>query len=401
MSRERLQRIAVVGASAAGFSAVDTLRQEGYDGEIVVVGAEAHAAYERPPLSKSFLLEQGLEDAFASPGRDLLEALDVDLRLGTRAIALDDVSRTIRLSDGSIVPYDRAIIATGVRPRLISDLADRRHVYSLRTIEDAFRIRSALREARSVLIIGAGLLGLELAASCRKLDLQVTVVEAMLGALARHFGETVELWLCRYHREHGVNLVLGERLAELSDIRSGQRTARLSGGATVGADVVLVCIGSVPNTEWLADAGLDISDGVVCDAYCRASSNVFAAGDMASWHNGRFSQRMRTEHRQNATEQGMAAAANLLGANEAYSPIPYFWTDQYDLKVQVYGVKQPGSRLTVLSGKIEDMKFCGVFVHENTVTGVLGVNSAVQVRKLRGEIGKAAGLLPLNALEVS
>lgn len=300
-----MRRIAVVGASAAGLSAAETLRREGYDGTITVVGEEPEPPYDRPPLSKQVLAAEWELDRLALRTSADLAALDLDLRLGVAATGLELVSRTVELADGSVVPYDGLIIATGVRPRRLP--GEGAHV--LRTLDDALTLREQLSAGRRLVVVGAGFLGAEAAAVAWRLGVEVTLLEPAAVPMAHAVGAEVGRMLARVHVERGIDLRCGVTVTEVTE-----DGVRLADGEEIEADEVLVAIGSLPNTEWLEGSGLTVGDGLVCDQYCEAAKDVYAAGDVAHWYNPLFGTSMRIEHRTNAAEQGMAAARNLLAA---------------------------------------------------------------------------------------
>lgn len=371
-----MTRIVIVGASAAGLAAAETLRREGYDGTLTLVGDEPHPPYDRPPLSKQVLAGQWAPERLALRAPADLAALGLDLRLGTAATGVDPAARTVLLADnGSTgerdLSYDGLIIATGVRPRLLPGSGgDAAHV--LRTVEDALALRDRLRPGRHLVVVGAGFLGAEAAAVARGLGAEVTLLEPAPVPLAHAVGERIGDLLAGVHREHGVTLRTGVTVREVLD---GGRGVRLADGEEIPADDVLVAIGSRPNTEWLAGSGLPVDDGLLCDAYCAAAPGVYGAGDVARWHHPLFGTALRVEHRTHAAEQGMAAARNLLRpeGRRPFAPVPYFWSDQYDLKVQAYGHLRGHDELTVVAGDLAERRFLAVYRTGDHLTGALAV----------------------------
>jgi NADPH-dependent 2,4-dienoyl-CoA reductase/sulfur reductase-like enzyme len=371
-----VRRIVVVGASAAGLAAAETLRREGYAGTLTLIGDERRLPYDRPPLSKQFLTGQWDMGQLALRARADLDALGLDLRLGIAATGLDPAARSVQLADGSAVPYDALVIATGVRPRRLpgSDA----HV--LRTLDDALALRDRLGPGRRLVVVGAGFLGAEAAATAAALGSDVTLLEPAPVPLAHVVGPEVGRVLSRAHQERGVELRTGVTVAHVTD--SG---VLLGDGEVVEGDEVLVSVGSRPNTEWLAGSGLDVGDGVACDAYCEAAAGIYAAGDVARWYNPLFATSMRIEHRTNAAEQGMAAARNLLAAPEArkaFASVPYFWSDQYDMKIQAYGYLRGHDEVAVVEGDLDERRFVVAYRTGDRLTGVLGVG--VTPKALRG-----------------
>ncbi|WP_405995642.1 NAD(P)/FAD-dependent oxidoreductase [Streptomyces sp. NBC_00986] len=361
-----MTRIVVVGASAAGLAAAETLRREGYTGTLTLVGDEPHLPYDRPPLSKQVLAAEWEPDRIALRTPADLSGLDLDLRLGVAATALDVAAQEVWLADGAQVSYDGLIIATGVRPRRLP--GEGAHV--LRTLDDALTLRERLGPGRKLVVVGAGFLGAEAAAVAWRLGAEVTLLEPAPVPLAHAVGATVGQVLAQAHVDHGVNLRTGVSVTEVTD-----EGVRLRTGEEVEADEVLVAIGSLPNTEWLADSGLSVGDGVVCDEYCEAAKNVYAAGDVARWYNPLFGTSMRIEHRTNAAEQGMAAARNLLNsrARKAFSPVPYFWSDQYDMKIQAYGYLRGHDEVAVVDGDWGERRFVAAYRTGDRLTGALAV----------------------------
>ncbi|MFK0288409.1 NAD(P)/FAD-dependent oxidoreductase [Streptomyces sp. NPDC090499] len=378
-----MNRILVVGASAAGLAAVETLRREGYDGTLTLVGDEPRLPYDRPPLSKQVLSAEWAPERVSLRAPVELDALGLELRLGTAAVGLDVADRTVRLADGSELAYDGLILATGVRPRRLP--GEGAHV--LRTLDDALTLRERLGPGRRLVVVGAGFLGAEAAAVAWKLGARVTLLEPAPVPLAHAVGAEVGRVLSRAHLERGVDLRTGTGVTEVTE-----DGVRLADGEEIEADEVLVAIGSLPNTEWLADSGLAVGDGVVCDEYCEAAwgsprpeaGGVYAAGDVARWYNPLFGVSMRIEHRTNAAEQGMAAARNLLnpGARKAFAPVPYFWSDQYEMKIQAYGYLRGHEEVRVVEGELAEGRFVAAYRTGERLSGVLAVGVAPKV--LRG-----------------
>ena len=359
-------RIVVVGASVAGLAAAETLRREGYDGTLTLIGDEPHLPYDRPPLSKQLLTGQWQAERLTLRAPAAIDALHLDFRPNTPAAGLDLAARQVRLADGTRVPYDGLIIATGVRPRRLP--GDGAHV--LRTLDDALALREGLLPGRRLVVVGAGFLGAEAAAVARSRGCEVILLEPAPVPLAHAVGEQVGTMLTQAHLDHGVTLRCGVTVTEAS-----RQAVTLADGETVEGDQVLVAVGSVPNTEWLADSGLAVGDGVLCDEYCRAAPEVYAAGDVARWHNPLFGLPMRIEHRTNAAEQAMAAAHNLLRPENArpFAPVPYFWSDQYDLRIQAYGYLRGHDAVAVVDGNLEARRFVAAYGRADRLVGALAV----------------------------
>jgi NADPH-dependent 2,4-dienoyl-CoA reductase/sulfur reductase-like enzyme len=385
-----IRRVLVVGASAAGLAAAETLRREGYDGEITLLGDELHPPYDRPPLSKQILAGEWETDRLALRAEEQLAGLRLDLRLGAEATGLDLDAREVRLADGTSVGYDALVIATGVRPRRLP--GEGAHV--LRTLGDALALRENLGPGTRLVVVGAGFLGAEAAAVARGLGAEVTALEPAPVPLAHAVGAEVGAVLAQAHVDHGVDLRTG--VAVVSAERDG---VQLASGELIAADEVLVAIGAQPNTEWLEGSGLTIDNGVLCDQYCAAAPGVYAAGDVARWHNPLFDAEMRIEHRTNAAEQGMAAARNLLHPDSAkpFAPVPYFWSDQYDMKIQAYGYLRGHEEIAVVEGDYADRRFLVAYRSGDRVAGVLGVGiSPKLIRPWRQAIATRAPWSSVN-----
>ena len=359
-----MNRIVIVGASAAGLAAAETLRREGYPGTITLIGEELDAPYDRPPLSKQILAGDWEAERLALRSQDQIDGLNLDLRLGVVATGLDPDARLVHLADGQDISFDGLIIATGVRARRLPGSGG--HV--LRTLHDAVQLRKRLGPGRRLAVVGAGFLGAEAAAVARGLGCEVVLLEPAPVPLAHAVGEHVGRVLSDAHREHGVDLRTGVAVTAVTD--GGVLTAE---GTVIEADEVLVAIGSLPNTEWLAGSGLPIDDGLVCDQYSAAAPDIYGAGDVARWHNPLFGVSMRIEHRTNAAEQGMAAARNLLGAGRPFGPVPYFWSDQYEMKIHAYGYLRGHDTVEIAEGSLGERRFLATYRRQGRLVGALAV----------------------------
>jgi NADPH-dependent 2,4-dienoyl-CoA reductase/sulfur reductase-like enzyme len=384
-----VNRIVIVGASAAGLSAGEALRRKGYDGKLTLIGDEPHAPYDRPPLSKQILAGTWEPQRAALRSEEQLAGLDADVRLGRAATGLDVTNRQVRLSDGDRIGFDGLVIATGVTPRRLPhcDLAG---VYVLRTLDDALALRAALLAGPRVVVVGAGFLGTEVAAAARTMGLEVTLTAPQPVPVRRPFGDRIGALVAELHRDHGTRLRCGVPVRRLSGAGGRVTGMELADGMLLPADVVVMAVGSGPATGWLDGSGLRLEDGVVCDELCQAAPGIYAAGDVASWYNPRFGTRMRLEHRMNATEQAMAVAGNLLGDAIPFAPIPYFWTDQYDTKIQAYGFFSPGAEFRILHGDPADHCFTAAYAYNDKIVGVLGWNNPRETRRLRRLVAEQA-----------
>ncbi|WP_369029614.1 NAD(P)/FAD-dependent oxidoreductase [Streptomyces adonidis] len=368
-----LSNIVVVGGSVAGVQALETLRAAGYDGRLTLVGADPELPYNPTPLSKELLIGEMEEDEVRLISEDDLADLRVDLHLGTPANSLDPASRKLGVG-ASHLPYDGLIIATGsqaVRPRGWFGLDG---VHTLRTLDDARRIKEAMSTGSpSVVVVGAGFIGCEIAAAARHFGLDVTLVEAAPSALQRAVRPDLAEPVVRLHRANGVRVTCGVGVARLLGTDRVDKV-ELTDGTVLDADLVVVGIGAVPATGWLADSGLAVDDGVVTDATLRTSAaGVYAVGDAARWPRPGTDETIRVEHWTNAREQGRRAALNLLdpGAAEPYSGVPYVWSDQFGQRFQLAGTAR-AEHVHFLDGGPEEESYLAVLGDGDTVVGAVG-----------------------------
>ena len=365
----------VVGASLAGLRAAEELRRLGHDGPLLMIGAERHLPYDRPPLSKELLVGDW-EPEQTVLRRQGYDDLGLDWRLGRRAVALDARERVLELDDGERVHFDGLVIATGSTPRALPDQPEYEGIFMLRTLDDALALRAALERGPRVVVVGAGFIGAEVAAACRRRHLDVTVLEALPSPMVRGLGPRLGDALGALHRDHGVDLRVNAGVAGF-EADGGGRVARvlLSDGAAVDADVVVVGVGVVPATAWLEGSGLTIDNGVVCDETCLAAPGIVAAGDVARWPNRVFDgELMRLEHWTNAAEQGVVAAKRLLSTDEEaepFAPVPFVWSDQYEVKIQVAGHVRGDDDLEVVDGSIEERKFVAILGRGDRLVGAV------------------------------
>jgi NADPH-dependent 2,4-dienoyl-CoA reductase/sulfur reductase-like enzyme len=391
-----VERIVVVGASLAGVRAAEQLRRDGFDGSLTVLGAEPHLPYDRPPLSKQVLA--GSWDESKSRLR-VDPAVADSLRLGVRAADLDVAAHHVILDNGETLPYDGLVLATGATPRLIPGV-EMAGVHVLRSLDDCLALRAELEKGPRVVVIGAGFIGSEVAASCRARRLDTTVVEALDLPLLRVLGPQIGELCAAVHRDNGTALRLGVGVAGLEGGRRIQRV-RLADGTAVEADVVVVGIGVAPVTDWLEGSGLVLDNGVVCDAWCRAEGvpdgSVVAAGDIARWFHPGFGELMRVEHWTNAAEQGAYAARSLLGLvdeTEPFAPVPYFWSDQYDVKIQFVGRSDATDEVTLEEGSFEDRRFVVSYRRGDRLVGALSMNMPARIMAWRSRIAEETAQSP-------
>jgi NADPH-dependent 2,4-dienoyl-CoA reductase/sulfur reductase-like enzyme len=372
------ERVVVVGASLAGLRTAQALRSGGYEGALTLVGDEEHEPYDRPPLSKQVLAGEWDVDRIALREPGGYDALGIDLRLGRRAVDLDVAGRTVELHGGERLDWDALVVATGARPRVLPGTPDLEGVHLLRTVDDSLALRRALEDGPRVVVVGAGFIGAEVAAVARTRGLDVTVLEALPVPLSRGLGPEMGAACAAVHLDHGVDLRCGVGVAGFEG-HDRVEAVRLSDGAAVAADVVVVGVGVSPTTGWLEASGLELRDGVVCDQACRAvdASGVWAAGDVARWPNALFGEEMRVEHWTNAAEQGGAVAANLLAAPDAvqpFAPVPFVWSDQYDAKIQIVGRGRAGDEVRVVHGAVADRRFVALYRRDDRLVGAIGFN---------------------------
>ena len=361
----------IVGASLAGAKAAETLRAEGFDGEIVLLGTEQELPYERPPLSKGYLLGKAERDSIFVHPLDWYPGHDVDLRLGVTVTAIDRDAATVTTAEGPL-HYDKLLLTTGASPRRLSfPGSDREEVLYLRTVSDSDRLREAFRAGTRVAVAGAGWIGLETAAAARLAGCDVTVIEPQPGALHAQLGPEVGSVFADLHRSHGVEFRFGETAAEF---RAGAVVT--SSGAEVPASVLLVGIGAAPNDALAAAAGLEVSGGVLTDAALHTSDpNIFAAGDVANSFNPFLGHPIRVEHWANALNGGPAAARSMLGQPVVYDRVPYFFSDQYDLGMECAGLPSPGAYdQVVFRGDPATLEFVAFWLSRGVVIAGINVN---------------------------
>lgn len=364
----------IVGGGLAGAKAVEALRDNDFDGQIILFADEKHLPYERPPLSKEYLAGKKSLADFTVQDSDWYRDHDVDLRLGSRVSSLDPNAHTVGLPDDTTVAYDRLLLATGSasrRPPLPGSDAD--GVHYLRTYDDAVALNSVLTEGSSLAVVGAGWIGLEVAAGARQRGVNVTVVETAKQPLLAALGETVGEVFADLHREHGVDLRLGAQVEEIATTDGRATGLKMRDGSTVAADAVLVAVGARPNIELAERAGLATGDGgVLVDASLRTSDpDIYAVGDIAAAEHPLFGTRIRTEHWANALKQPAVAAAGMLGAPGEYAELPYFFTDQYDLGMEYVG-HAPAFERVVFRGDVSSREFVAFWLdgHDRVLAGM-------------------------------
>ncbi|MEV0685245.1 FAD-dependent oxidoreductase [Nocardia sp. NPDC050378] len=382
----------VVGASLAGLRAVEEARAIGYSGQIILIGAEPHIPYDRPPLSKQFISPEALPDYLVQE-RDLRETLDVELRMSRKATSLDAESHTVTMADGSSVRYSKLLIATGASARTLPHLSGKDGVFTLRTLDDAREVRERLVPGANLVVIGAGFIGSEIASSAKRLGVDVVIVEAAPAPLVRALGSRVGKLASSLHTRNDVRLLLS---ADIIGLTGGESVegVQLGSGEVLPADVVIVGIGAAPTTDWLRGSGIDLSPldgGVICDEMLRTSAeDVFAAGDLVHWPNGAVdSTVMRLENWTNAAEQGRRAARNALSPDSpvAYTTVPYFWSDWYDHRIQFVGTAQADEVRIITDSEGAD-KWSALYRSGDRIVGAATLNEQRKIMKYRRMIAE-------------
>jgi 3-phenylpropionate/trans-cinnamate dioxygenase ferredoxin reductase component len=381
--------VVVIGASLAGLRAAEEIRHEGHTGRVVVVGAEAQAPYDRPPLSKQVLAGKWEVERIHHHTPDALDASGLEFLLGRRATGLDVASRTVALDDGSELDYDGLVVATGAATRQLPGTEGMPGVWMLRTLDDCLGIRAGLALAGPeprVVVIGAGFIGSEVAATCQGIGAKVTLLEAYHTPLARVLGDQMGQMCADLHLANGMDLRCNITIDHLESAPTGPDpvVVCLDDGTRIPADVVVVGIGVSPSTGWLADADLTLDNGVLCDGTLFAADRVVAAGDVANWIRPSTGKAARVEHWTNAAEGGSAAGRNLLAGSAAatpYDPVPFFWSDQYAAKIQMIGLPSAEDEVVVVTGSGSEGKMVALYRSGDLLSGVLAIS---QPAKLMG-----------------
>jgi 3-phenylpropionate/trans-cinnamate dioxygenase ferredoxin reductase component len=376
------ETLMIVGANLTGGEAAVALRQEGFDGRVVLIGAEPRAPYERPPLSKQYLRgEDSFEQALVQPP-NFYDENDIETRFGVRATAVHAVEQVVELEGGERLPYDKLLMATGGRNRRfpIPGL-NLEGVYDLRTVDDCDRIRAESTAGRRAVVVGLGFIGSEVAASLRQLGVEVVAVERDPVPLRRVLGEEVGRVMEGIHRDHGATLIFEDTVAAFEGEGGRVGQVRTGHGRLIDCDFVVVGLGIEPVTELLADTGAEIDNGIVVDEYCRTGvEGIYAAGDVANHYHPVFGRRIRVEHWQNALKQGPAAARSMLGKGDPYEEIPWFWSDQYDANLQYAGYHTEWDEL-VVRGSMEERNFVAFYRKDGLILAAVAVNRGRDLRR--------------------
>jgi 3-phenylpropionate/trans-cinnamate dioxygenase ferredoxin reductase component len=376
------ETLVIVGANLTGGEAAATLRQEGFDGRVILIGAEPRAPYERPPLSKQYLRgEFSFEQALVRPSNFYGEN-GIETRFGVRATGVHAAEQVVELEGGERLRYDKLLIATGGRNRHfpISGL-DLEGVYDLRTVDDCDRISAEITPGRRAVVVGMGFIGSEVAASLRQLGVDVVVVERDPVPLRRVLGEEVGGVMEGIHRDHGATLIFEDTVAAFEGEGGRVGRVRTGHGRLIECDFVVMGLGIEPVTELLANTDAEIDNGIVVDEYCRTGvEGIYAAGDVANYYHPVFDRRIRVEHWQNALKQGPAAARSMLGKADRYEEIPWFWSDQYDANLQYAGYHTEWDEL-VVRGSMEERNFLAFYRKSRRVLATVSVNRGRDLRR--------------------
>jgi 3-phenylpropionate/trans-cinnamate dioxygenase ferredoxin reductase component len=387
-----LNRVVIIGAGAADLTTAESLRRLGFGGTIRMVHAEHTLPYDRPPLSKQVLAGTWPPEKVLLRSPAALEKLALDWHHGVQASRLDVAGHRVDLSDGKRLEFDVAVIATGVAPRSLARGQDLQGVFVLRTLDEALALQHALTAGRRLVVVGGGFLGLEVAATARQLGLEVEVIEPLPVCLEGPLGRTIGERVMHLQNAHRVRLRNGIGVRRLiGDQEQGNGGAvtavELQDGTILPAESVLVAIGSQPAVDWLAGSGLTLQNGIVCNAFCEAAPDIYAAGDVSNWYHPHLERHVRLEHRMNATEQGQAVARNILGERQPFAPIPFFWSDQFDVKIQMYGIASRGAALQIVEGALHEDRFVAAYSEEGErLVAVLGWKSPKQLLSYRQQL---------------
>jgi NADPH-dependent 2,4-dienoyl-CoA reductase/sulfur reductase-like enzyme len=378
--------VVIVGGGLAAARTTEQLRRSEYAGRITIVSDEVHLPYDRPPLSKEVLRKE-VDDVALKP-REWYDEKNITLRLGAAATALDTAKQTVTLSDGTALGYDELVIATGLVPRRIPAFPDLDGIRVLRSFDESMALREHASAAQRAVVVGAGFIGCEVAASLRSLGVDVVLVEPQPTPLAAILGEQIGQLVARLHRDEGVDVRLGLGVAEVRG-EGHVDTVVLTDGTELAADLVVVGIGSRPATEWLEGSGVDVDNGVICDEAGRTSApNVWALGDVASWRDTTGHQ-ARVEHWSNVADQARVVVPAMLGQDVPSAVVvPYFWSDQYDVKIQCLG--EPEATDTVHLVEDDGRKFLAYYERDGVLVGVVGGGMPGKVMKVRAKIAAAA-----------
>ncbi len=388
------QTLVIIGASLTGGRAAEALRKEGFDGRLVLAGAEPEQPYERPPLSKEYLRGDLAREKLFILKPEFYREHQIELRLGVAATRIDAKERLVELANGERLAFDRLLIATGGRPRKLAvPGSDLEGIYELRIVADSDRIAAALQPGRRLAVIGAGFIGAEVAATARSKGLEVSVLEVAAVPLGRALSDEMGNVFAEIHRDHGVQLYTNEAVERFEGAGRVERVVSTSGRA-IDCDLVIVGVGIQPNVEIAEAAGLEVDNGIVVDEYCETSRpGIYAAGDVARFYHPLLGERIRLEHWSNAQKQGAAAAKNMLGMREPYDEVPWFWSDQYDINLQLIG-HSSGWDEVVTRGSVGDRAFTAFYLRNGRLRAALAVNRFKDIGPSRQLIRQGVSIDP-------
>ena len=373
--------VVIVGASLAGASAAATLRQDGFDGNVVLIGAETQLPYERPALSKQYLRGETLFEKMLVRPAAFYEQNRIETLCGVRAARIEPSQRAVELENGRRIHYDKLLLAMGVRNRrpALPGL-NLPGVLALRSVTDADALCGEIRPGRRAVVIGMGFIGCEVAASLRHQGVEVIGIDPSPTPLFRPLGQEVGGVIARIHQEHGVETILGDGVAAFEGDRHVRRVLT-SSGRRIECDFAVVGIGVEPEVDFIAGSGIETDNGVLVDEHCRSTiDHIYAAGDVANHYHPLFRRRIRVEHWQNAMQQGAAAAKSILGKREPYEPIHWFWSDQYDCNLQYAGLHQKEDRI-IVRGSLQSRRFLAFYVSDHRVNAVVALNRGKDLRR--------------------
>ncbi|MFC7506106.1 NAD(P)/FAD-dependent oxidoreductase [Nocardioides sp. GCM10030258] len=398
-----MRTVVVVGGSTGGVRSVQALRRAGYDGRLVLVSDESHLPYDRPPLSKEMLFANATDEPVPLLTRAEVASLDVNLRLGQRAVALDPAARVLTIEvDGTSeqIEYDALVIATGVEARRLPATEGIAGVHVIRRVEDALALQAVMGAGRSAVVVGAGFIGAEFASAARARHMDVAVVEAQAAPLEHVLGAEVGAEVASVHGAHGVDLHAGRTVAEVLTENGRAVGVRLDDGAELAADMVVVGIGATPATQWLTSSGLPVQDGIDCDEDLQVLGfpGVYAVGDIARWPHPSYDRPIRMEHWTNAGDHAQIMAAHLTGRPRPAAPLPYVWSDQYGHRIQIVGRPSEG-KATVFHGGMASGDLVALYAApDGRIVGALVVDDPRLLMKVRKAIGAGA---PVTEVEQS
>ena len=385
---ENVQSYVIVGAGVAGNAAAETLRKQGFDGAVHLVGAEPYRPYDRPPLSKEFLSGAKEQEKLFFKPEDFYAEQSINLHLGSEATALDTSSSTVNLANGESLRYDKLLLATGSRVKMLPiPGTDLKGVHYLRGIDDSLAIAQSMHGASRVIIVGAGFIGSEVAAVCKTAGVEVTVLEIQPQPMAHILGVEMGAIYASLHTNRGIDLRLGEGISEIRGSSHAEQVIT-DQGTSIDCDFVVIGVGISPDISLAESAGLDVDAGILTNEFCQTSHpDIFAAGDVANWYHPGLGRRLRVEHWDNALNQGAAAAKAMLGSPEPYSPTLYFWSDQYDLNIQYLGHATEWDEIAIRGNPAEE-KFTAFYLKDDSIHGALVVNNFRDIRPTRTLIGQ-------------